>query len=260
MDHPTATTHHFGCTICGKCCADLRVPLSLEEAAAWAGRGHAVEILCDASPWAVEPPTGDLAVAYRRERSFAASCGALPVRVSALLVASFQGPCPNRMPDIRCAIYAERPMVCRLYPAEFNPTVAFDPANKQCPPEAWAESWPPLMRDGEPADEGLRALIERCRATAVADTALKPRLCADLGIRTAGLTNEGYAVHRPDPDRLRAALRACLEDSATGPEDGGDWTIASNREGTLDTLSWMDARGERTTAGDDYLGFFPDET
>ncbi len=37
----------------------------------------------------------------------------------------------------RCGIYEERPLVCRIYPAEISPFITLDPADKVCPPEMW---------------------------------------------------------------------------------------------------------------------------
>lgn len=256
--------------MCGKCCQDLRVPLSLREAVAWIKRGHDVEVLCEAMPWPVEAEDGDAITLYKRDRSFLAACGALPVRIGVILVAPFSGPCPNRLSDMRCTIYDERPMVCRIYPAEFNPSLAFATERKKCPPEAWAASNPPLLRDGDYADDELLALIARFRATAVTDAGLKAGVCASLRIRSAALANEGYVVHRPDPSELLGALNAAVndhrEDAAAVPD--GMWTLVSNRKATVETLEWMGAQAQTVRSGligDDgsgereYLGFFSDE-
>lgn len=257
----------FGCTVCGRCCRGLRLPLSLAEAAAWLARGHTVEVLCKAIPW----PAGDEAATplarYEEGLSFPAASGALPVRIGVILAAPHGDGhggdgCPNLGPDTLCAIYDDRPMVCRIYPAEFNPFVPFDPAGKLCPPDAWAPAHPVLFRDGLPAEPGLSALIARYRATAVAEAPAKAALCARLGIRAAGLSNEGFAVHRPEPGALETAVRACL-DGMAGGGDAGDWVIASNRGSTLDALrvvqaSCRDARGGRAGDGWAYLGMNPD--
>src|ERR1700723_3803303 len=42
---------HFGCTQCGKCCRDTKVPLTVAEAIKWLNRGDEVQLLCEASPW-----------------------------------------------------------------------------------------------------------------------------------------------------------------------------------------------------------------
>ncbi|WP_338000302.1 hypothetical protein [Burkholderia gladioli] len=43
-------TVHFSCTMCGRCCHDLRLPLSIDEALAWLARGGEVQLFCDAIP------------------------------------------------------------------------------------------------------------------------------------------------------------------------------------------------------------------
>jgi hypothetical protein len=50
----------FDCTMCGKCCHDLRLPLTVTEAIAWLERGNDVQILCEALPWPEEPPAENL--------------------------------------------------------------------------------------------------------------------------------------------------------------------------------------------------------
>ena len=48
-------TLHFSCTMCGRCCRDLRVPLGLSEVLDWLRDGGEVQLLCEAIPWLVEP-------------------------------------------------------------------------------------------------------------------------------------------------------------------------------------------------------------
>jgi len=128
---------NFACTTCGQCCHDLRLPLTIAEANYWLKRGGQFELLCEAIPWPVEPRPGDAQAAYKRARSSAAMSGTLPVRVSIILTAAFAGACPNLRADMLCGRYDERPLVCRIYPAEINPFVPLVPKNKACPPEAW---------------------------------------------------------------------------------------------------------------------------
>lgn len=85
---------HFSCTMCGRCCRDLRVPLGLSGALDWLRDGGEVQLLCEAVPWLVEPAADDLAAAYKFRRSFAAPSGTLPLRVVVTVVAAFEGPCP----------------------------------------------------------------------------------------------------------------------------------------------------------------------
>jgi hypothetical protein len=82
---------HFGCTRCGKCCHDLKLPLTVAEATLWLAEGSEVQIICEAVPWATEPGADDLAAAHRRRRSFPTLSGALPTRISVILAANFSG-------------------------------------------------------------------------------------------------------------------------------------------------------------------------
>jgi Fe-S-cluster containining protein len=269
------TNIDFECTMCGNCCHDLRLPLTVSEALAWLARGNEVQILCEAVPWLEEPDAGDLQAAHKRRRSFAAVSGSLPVRVVVILTGAFVGPCPNLLADMRCGIYEERPLVCRIYPAEINPFIELTPANKGCPPEAWTPGLPPLMRAGKLVDAATATLIGQSRATDMTDVPIKQRVCEVLGVDAAALVNEGFVVYSPRGEDLRAALeRACestleQEADAAGDDDVAhssppEWRFVSNRQATVDTLVSVDARGVCVTPGDalpfEYLGFFPAAT
>src|SRR5450631_1131003 len=66
---------HFKCTQCGKCCRDIKLPLTVSEAMDWLRCGHPVQVICEALPWLEEPPADDLKAAHRRRRSFATMAG-----------------------------------------------------------------------------------------------------------------------------------------------------------------------------------------
>ena len=247
----------FDCTQCGKCCHDLRLPLSVDEAIVWAGRGHAVQLLCDAQPILSETPPDEMVARYRYERSFPARSGDLAVRVNVILVATHAGPCPHLRPDMLCGNYEERPRVCRIYPAEIVPEVALDPNNKGCPPEAWADEQPVYLRGGAVVQDETRRLIEEHRAVTHDDVPVKAAACALLGISRAALQNEGYAVHAPSPATLVAALQAARL-AQTDADPAPAWSIATNRQPTMQMLRDADAEPSLCNAGADYLGFFPD--
>ena len=248
----------FDCTQCGKCCHDLRLPLSVDEAIVWAGRGHPVQLLCDAQPILSEAVPEEVVARYRHERSFAARSGTLGVRVNVILVATHSGPCPHLRPDMLCGIYEQRPRICRIYPAEIVPQAALAPENKACPPEAWGDQQPPFMRDGVVLADETRRLIEEHRAVTRSDVPIKAIACALLGISRAALQNEGYAVHSPLPAALVAALHAARSAQA-GTSPTSTWSIATNRQSTMQMLLDADAEASLCNAGADYLGFFPDQ-
>jgi Fe-S-cluster containining protein len=253
----------FECTMCGNCCHDLRLPLTVTEARAWLARGDDVQILCEAVPWLEEPDAGDLQAAHKRRRSFAAMSGSVPVRIVVILTGAFVGPCPNLQVDMRCGIYDERPLVCRIYPAEINPFIELKPENKGCPSQAWNAGLKPLMRGGKLADATTIELIGQSRETDARDVPVKQRLCALLGVDAAALSNEGFVVYAPKREDLLAALERAGEEVANAPDaPATEWRLVSNRKATVDALVSVDAVGVRAGSNDamtpfEYLGFFP---
>jgi Fe-S-cluster containining protein len=252
----------FECTMCGKCCHDLRLPLTATEAVEWLQRGGQLQIICEALPWPVEPPPDNLQLAHKRRRSFAAMSGSLPVRIVVILAGTYVGPCPNLLADMRCAIYEERPLVCRIYPAEINPFTELVPANKGCPPEAWTPGLPSLARAGRLVDADMLALIQRSHEADANDLPLKQQLCARLGIDQAALTNEGFVVHSPDQAGLLAALLDMRDEPAAASPVLPSWQVMSNRRATVDTLVSVDAHSALVDASHatafEYLGYFAD--
>lgn len=252
----------FGCTLCGKCCTDLRLPLTIAEAMQWIERGHTVEVLCEAVPWPIEPAGDDAMAQHKRASTFGARSGTLPVRIGAILAATHDGPCPNLGDDKHCRIYASRPMVCQIYPAEVNPFVQFSHAAKACPPEAWDRLNPAFFRNGQWVSESLRATIERSRNTTRSDARHKAAICAALNISLAALANEGYVVHRPPGRQLHEALKRVSAGGA-GSEAVPEWTVVSNRASTRDTLESVGATVcpslPFSSADVEYLPFFADQ-
>jgi Fe-S-cluster containining protein len=252
---------HFECTMCGQCCHDLKLPLTVPEAVQWLNDGRTVQVLCEAMPWASEPAASDALAQHRRRRSFEARSGELPVRVVVVLAASFTGACPNLDGAQRCGIYERRPMVCRIYPAEIRPGLEVLPAHKACPPEAWAQERPIFVRRHQVVDPDLRALIQRSRDHDVRDVPVKEQLCAALGLQCAALVDEGWAIHAPAPaDLLRELLHAGA--APAGPVGRGQWQLLSNRQTTVDGLAQLRALGATTRdlaqRGVEYRGFHPD--
>jgi len=246
---------HFSCTQCGKCCHGLRLTLSAEEAAVWAGNGHAVQILCEALPvvpGAVDADDPDTV------RSFAAVSGEMPIRIAATLVAWHDGACPHLLPDMRCGNYAARPRICRIYPLDRLAGVRFDTRGKVCPPEAWEERHPPLTDGVRIFDPEAVAVLAQHREIARRDVALMEALCRKLGIGAAAFAGEGLAVHTPEPAALLGALQELAEGFAA-PEGPGGWTIVTNRAATFAMLAGASCEAAMVARGAGYLGSFPDE-
>ena len=250
----------FNCTMCGKCCHGLRLALTFDEARAWLRRGGRVELMCEAIPWPVEPAEENREAQYRRARSFPAASGTLPVRIAVLLVATFEGPCPNLGADMRCGIYHERPLVCRIYPAEINPFVVLTPASKGCPPDAWQGA--PMIRHGQLIDSEVQASIDQARAASAHDVPVKAQLCAALGVEHAALANEGFVTYAPESHVLLAALDALSDDAPKTPGNhparATPWNFISNRRETVETLTSIGALAAppAATPAYGYLGFF----
>jgi Fe-S-cluster containining protein len=263
-------TIHFGCTICARCCRDLKLPLTVDEAQAWLTAGRRVQVMCEALPWPQEPPQANAYAAYRRERSFAAMSGTLAVRIVAILAGDLQGACPNLLPDLRCGIYASRPLVCGIYPAEINPFLKLRPQHKGCPPEAWDTNRPVLQRDGQLTDPEVAERVARWRALEAREVGIKQRLCGSLDLRQAALAAEGFVLHSPVAARLAAALDVAAADDAAAndtaevaarhAEDAAQarpWCLISDRPSTLVALRTAGADaaapGDATPGAFEYL-------
>jgi Fe-S-cluster containining protein len=227
---------HFSCTMCGRCCHDLRLPLGLAEASTWLREGGDVELFCEAIPWPQEMPADDGVAQHKRKRSFSAASGTLPVRVIVSVLATFEGACPNLRSDMSCGIYERRPTACRIYPAEVNPFLSVDPSQKLCPPEAWDTQTVLQTDTGSWADATVAEAVEARRGSDYREAGAKARLCELLGIVEAGLTNEGVVTHMPERSRLLAALDAVSVDGLPGTVEP-DWVLVSHRQQTLALLA-----------------------
>jgi len=225
----------FGCTQCGKCCRDTKVPLTVAEAITWLNRGDEVQLLCEASPWPAALD-GDPRAAHFKRRSFAVMSGSMPTRVAVSLVANIVGACPNLLPNLRCGIYQDRPLVCRIYPAEINPFVTLKRENKACPPEAWAGDQP-LFQQGEVlTDDVISRDIAMSRAADVLDADLKSRLCLALKVTYTTLVHEAALVYSPSAPTLLSGLAIAIADNSS-QKPAAQWRFVSDQQETLKTLA-----------------------
>lgn len=250
---------NFSCTQCGKCCHNLRLPLTCAEAIAWLQRGGAIDVLCEAIPWVTEPDPSDAPAMHKRQRSFPAKSGELPVRVVIVLAATFNGACPHLGSDMRCRIYDNRPHVCRIYPAEVNPFRSVSPSHKQCPPEAWT-SPTPFMRANQVVDAQTQLHISLLRHSDQLDIAVKARVCEELGIQSASLSNEGFMAHRPSREALLVVLQQ-IPAVVDGRSSQNHWSMVTNQASTFDALRLVGAKSVYASTLRDgpsqYLGFHP---
>jgi hypothetical protein len=184
------------------------------------------------------------------------------VTVAVLPTAVFDGPCPNLLPDMRCGAYDRRPNACRIYPAEIRPDRQIVPTQKLCPPDAWGGAQPVFSDPVEGiADPVTKVAIDRARLAGIGDVALKARLLARLGIDQVALSNEGYAVWQPEPERLLDALRAVRDEAPPADAPPIRVEIVSPREATRQMIA--EAQGADAlpdpARGYIYLPLFADE-
>ena len=240
---------HFNCTQCGKCCRDSRIPLTSAEAISWLKRGHQVQLICEASPWPEGVADEDPKAAHFKRRSFAVMSGTMPTRVGVILAANNAGSCPNLLPDMRCGIYEDRPLVCRIYPAEINPSVTLSPAKKACPPEAWNGNLPLLQRNGTVMIDVVRQDIRSWRDTDAVDLGVKSRLCVALKMNDAALVHEAVLVYSPAIDTLLSALTHAMA-ADDGRNTSAQWRFVSDRPETLKDVASHGGVGLHIRDGD----------
>jgi len=247
---------HFGCTQCGKCCRDTKIPLTVAEAVKWLHRGDQVQLLCEASPWP-EALDSEPRAAHFKRRSFAVMSGSMPTRVVLMLVANVVGACPNLLSNMRCGIYEDRPLVCRIYPAEVNPFIALKRENKACPPEAWANDQPLLQRE-ELAGDVISRDVEMSRAADVLDAGVKSRLCLALNLAHTALVHQAVLVYSPTARTLLSALDLATATDCS-EEPPAQWRFVSDQQETLEALARNGAIALRFHDTDapsyQYLGF-----
>ncbi|MFV3403680.1 MULTISPECIES: YkgJ family cysteine cluster protein [Pseudomonas] len=232
---------HFSCTGCGRCCTGHHVPLTLAETHRWAASGGQVVVLIEG--FISDGPGMPL---EQREhvlrRSHPVRCGDGELQVSVTFAAFNPGRCRNLDDDDRCTIYAQRPLVCRIYPAEINPHLPLRPENKDCPSEAWQQG-PALILGGQLQDAGLIALIEASRRADREDIASKVAICQALGMTTSALKGNGFTAWLPDMGALLSALETQTQpvDNATQSQ----WQVHMTDEALAASLH---LHGVQTTA------------
>jgi Fe-S-cluster containining protein len=222
--------------MCGQCCKNHSLPLTLTEAIRWLEDGGDLALFCEAVPWDSEPPPENLRAAHQKKRSFPVACGSSSVRVTVIFVGVISGSCMHLGEDLKCGIYERRPLVCRIYPAEISPFIQLNIAAKSCPPECWSDQQPLLVVDGIAVDPHLRDLIERSRQTDRDEAARKGILCSDLGISTAAVSDEGFVGHEPERELLLKALRK-VRDTEPHVQLTQTWRLYSREPATLERLA-----------------------
>jgi len=261
---------HFQCTECGKCCHGLKLRFTLAQARAWLRDGNGVHVLIEATPWDAEPdgatpppPAAHPDMARKQRRTFGARSGALDCRIELLLTSAHTGACPNLGADMRCTIYARRPSICRVYPADTLGLGVFSIAGKKCPPEAWRADAPAFIQGGRLVDAEMQDAIDHLNQAAESEAEQRMRLSAALGLDRAAFVGEGYVQYVPDPAVLAAALDRVATQTplAVQPVEPLDWTVVTNQGKTQALLQGAGAHAERVVAAVkapyDYHAFLP---
>lgn len=208
----------------------------MKEAMTWLEEDGQVSIYCEAIQEQPAPLTPRMA--HRKRRGFPVPCGHGSIHVTAILAAVVSGPCKNLGADSKCMIYDRRPLVCQIYPAEISPFVELDPKTKACPPEAWPMAEP----DQNPFLQYLPSLAEKSRLTDYCEASRKGLVCAELGIDTSGLADEGYVRHFPESGAFLAALKKAFEADPESAVNGQPWklfsrTLAAQESHGLDVIT-----------------------
>ncbi len=202
---------HFACNGCGACCKQRLIPLTLEEARQWLERGGHVAVMLEAFA-AEEHPVNPAQYAHNVVRGAQIDCGSSTVYVIAIFAGNALTQCPNLKPDNLCGIYEQRPLVCRIYPAEISPFIKMNPADKICPPEVWGIG-ELIHSDGGPTGV-LPRLIEQSRTADRHDADVKIAICEFMGMITAAWKDNALAIYLPDREQLLTAMREAAADAA----------------------------------------------
>lgn len=241
---------NFNCVGCGACCRGRYVPLTLDEAEAWLRRGHRVSILLEA--FAIDEDQGDPArYRHNASRGTRVKSGNLDICVIAIFAADAISGCPNLGEGNACQIYEQRPLVCRIYPMEVNPFVAFRTDQKDCPPEAWdvSQENEVIQANGQ-LIPSIEQLVEASRRADQADALAKVLICEDLDLRVTAWKGCGYVIHTPVADDLLAAISRV---SAHERPPEKQWFIRVHEQKLADELRNMQAQLYRAHSDDRYL-------
>ncbi|WP_349976421.1 YkgJ family cysteine cluster protein [Pseudomonas sp. WHRI 8519] len=193
----------FSCNSCGACCKGRLIPLTLEETKLWLKRGHEVAILLEAFDEFQWGSTRQ-ELAHAKGRAVEVTSGGVPIYVIAVFAGNALTGCQNLDDKNRCGIYDDRPLVCRIYPAEVNPFITLTPASKVCPPEVW-EGGEVLFNDNI-IDPILTDQIERSRKADRGDAQAKIALCEILGLNVAAWKGNAFTIYMVDREQLLDAI------------------------------------------------------
>lgn len=193
----------FACNGCGVCCKGRLIPLTLYETRQWLSRGHEVAILLEAFDelhWSSSPEE----FAHAKGRAVEVTSGDASIHIIAVFAGNALNGCQNLGDNNLCGIYDERPLVCRIYPAEINPFIPLNSASKVCPPEVWDEG--KVLFTDRIIDPLLANQIERSRKADRDDARAKIALCEILGLNVAAWKGSAFTVYLLDREQLLDAF------------------------------------------------------
>jgi Fe-S-cluster containining protein len=240
----------------------------LDEAVVWAKRGHGVEILVKGGLCPRPDYEAESLVGYIMDRSLTVAAGQGCLAVQPVVAAAVEERCPNLGDNNRCAIYEERPRVCRIYPAEINPFTPFSNESKRCPPESWDEGHGVFVAEGGAYEAEYAKTIAAARRAALDDMKYLPRLCSLLSIDRCALATEGFVAYKIAPDRFLEAIQQALNSAEeTLANSNEQYMVLSNQKKSLAALSSMGiscafaSRNVTTGQGGmvSYLGYYEDD-
>lgn len=247
MNH--ASDVRFECNGCGRCCQNHHIPLTLDESERWVSDGGQIVILVDGF---LEDSHGFDSVqgTHLMRRSRAVHSGTLRPRVMVTFAAHNPGRCRYLQDDNRCGQYESRPLVCRIYPAEINPSIALNPAGKDCPPEVWGDG-PLLIHRERGVDPSVNALIEQSRQADRDDIARKVAICERLGIHVSAIRGNGFTAWLPDGQQWLQALASVGEEA----EPQVQWAFEVSGEHLAGALSELGLRlGDSASHSGAFIG------
>lgn len=193
----------FACNGCGTYRKGWLVPLTLYETRQWLKRGHEVAILLkvfDELYWSLSQQE----FAHAKGRAVEATSGDASIHVIARFAGNSLNSYQNLGDNKNRGIYGERPLVCRIYPAEINSFITLNPANKICTPDVWEEG--EVLFTVRIIDPALVKHIERSQKADRDDARAKIALCEILGLNVAAWKGNAFTVYLLDREQLLVAF------------------------------------------------------
>lgn len=236
-------TVHFSCNGCGGCCVGHHVPLTLQEAIRWVTDNGQIIILTEAfhrDGYGIPDPQFQHAAG----RALLVRSGYTQIYLTATFAAFNPGRCRYLREDNSCGQYENRPLVCRIYPAEINPHIALNTKLKDCPSEVWEGAQPLIYRDGhlEPVTAGL---VEESKRADREDAPTKAWICQQLGISHTALKGDGFMAWLPEV----AAMQELLSNLPDAQCVNTDWSFTVSTASIARQLTMLGAQANLAAVG-----------